>query len=275
MLDEARADAIFQEIDKYTLELANDPSSLGPTYFQDIIATCRNYLNCVSLILSELDRYKLTVSSELRALEAEYQLDYNNLIANDDRVKALANVEDRKSTACFLLRDQQEKINEAKSKMHMLDVVHKTVTHRSRELHSTMTAIKDQRRLMQTMLDTGAFYGDERVPKTSRTPREADGIGLDGDDGGLDMSDLDSMLGSELDSDSESETPKPSVGAAPAEVVEKSEPEAEKNETTSEDAEVVRFLESPDETPQPVVEEAATEDMDDEMAEVMSMLDSL
>jgi hypothetical protein len=164
MLTEERVDSIFKEMNSYILELANDPTSLGPLYFQDIIAKCRNYLNRVSLVISELNRDRLEVSSELRKEEAAHSLEYDNLLANDERVRRLASVEDRKATVGYLLREEQGRINGLKDQMHQLDAVYKVVSYRNRELHATMAAIKDQRRLIRIEVDTGSFYGDERVP---------------------------------------------------------------------------------------------------------------
>lgn len=164
MLTAERVDFIFKEMNSCVLELAEDPRSLGPQYFQERIAICRNYLNKVSLISSELQQEKLEISGELYRLEAMYNLDRDDKLANDQRVKALASVEDRKATVGYMLREQQKKINELKERLNVVDVVFKVVTHRNRELHATMDAIKDQRRLLQTEISTGAFYGDERRP---------------------------------------------------------------------------------------------------------------
>ena len=164
MLTSERVDAIFTEMEGYVLELLPDPTALGPQYFRDLIAICRNYQNRVSLVLSELDRERLTLGSELRRLEASYGLEYDHLMANDPRVKSLSNVEDRKSTANYMLRDQRLALNEVKDQLAAAEAVHKVVTHRNRELHATMTAIKDQKRSMQLEITSGAFYGDERNP---------------------------------------------------------------------------------------------------------------
>lgn len=192
MLTDKRVDQIFAEMDGYVLELANEPSMLGPQYFQDKIAICRGYLNKVSLVVSELNREKLEVSGELRRLEAVYAMEYDNLIANDPRVKSLANIEDRKATAGFILREKRGLINTLKDRLANLDGVSRVVSFRNRELASTMTAIRDQRRLMQTELSTGAFYGDERVPKSQRPPREGHGMGLD--DGEITVADLEALM---------------------------------------------------------------------------------
>jgi hypothetical protein len=259
MLTEERIDVIFKEMDTYVLELASEPEALGSQYFQDIIATCRNYLNRVSLVISEVNREKLTVSSELRKLEAAYALEYDNLLANSDRVRSLASVEDRKATVGYMLRDQREVINGLKDQMHELESVYKVVSHRNRELHATMTAIKDQRRLMQITVDTGAFYGDERVPKSQRQPRDPSG--------GMALDDLNEKeLADMLNEESSSEEPDA-----------ESAPEVPSEEEVKE-SEVLQFLDSSEktpETPQSVGDTEQSRTTSDAVDDVLSILDDL
>ena len=180
MLTDDRIDQIFAEMQEYTLELEREPSMLGPSYFQEVIAQCRDYLNRVGRVLLELNRQILEVDTDLRRQEASYSLEYDELLANDERVTTLANIEDRKSTANFLLRVEKQEINELKDRKQRLAAVLKVVTYRNRELHSTMTAIKDQRRWVQTEVATGAFYGDERVPKQKGSYRDPlEGMGVE------------------------------------------------------------------------------------------------
>jgi len=228
-----RVDEIFKETDSYVLELASEPGALGPQYFQNIISVCRNYLNKVSLIISEINRERLDVSSELRKLEALYALDYDDKLANDVCVKNLASVDDRKAAVGYALRGQQTEINKLKDQMHALDSVYKVVSHRNRELHATMTAIKDQRRLMQTEVATGAFYGDERTPKS------AEGMGLDDD---FSEEALANML---------SDIPPDGEGASPKEdkVVEVVQEKGNKASSVKvEESDVLEFLASPEES---------------------------
>lgn len=248
-------DTIFEEMNSYVLELAKDPGALGPQYFQNIIAVCRNYLNKVSLRISELNYERLEVSSELRKLEALYALEYDDLLTNNVQVKALANVDDRKAAVGFLLREKQIKINELKDQMHALDSVYKVVSHRNRELHATMTAIKDQRRLMQTELSTGAFYGDERVPR---------GVVLDED---FNEDELATMLSESIDAketSSEAESPEeiklnPDLKLINPDPIEPEKAQSDQAKGSSQvtEEDVLRFLESPEEflsgTPQQVV----------------------
>ena len=242
MLTEQRVDEIFKAMDGYVLELANEPGMLGPQYFQDIIATCRGHLNKVSLVVSELNREKLSVSSELRRLEAVYALEYDNLLSNDSRVKTLASIEDRKATVGFLLRDQRVSMNELKDRMHSLDAVGKLVAYRNRELHATMTAIKDQRRLMQTELSTGAFYGDE---KGFKQPREGNGLSFEEELSAADLEDLitepDLESTEETVPDSEPDPENPQV--VQEKVAQVSAPEPAASIEAEPEADMLRFLE--------------------------------
>jgi hypothetical protein len=164
MINDTRRDAIYEEMNKYVLELG-DPLQYGPRYYMDKIAMCRNYLNAVSLVISELSREKLVCTSELRKLETIYELECAKLLATDEHVKRLANIKDRESTVMHILRDKRQRIDFLKDQLVTVDGVFKYVSHRSRELHGTMDAIKNQRRFMQIEVSTGAFYGDERVPE--------------------------------------------------------------------------------------------------------------
>jgi hypothetical protein len=189
MIDDDRINAIFKEMDTYILELANDPSALGPRYFQDNIATCRNYLNRVSLVVTELNREKLLMSGELRKLESAYEMDFDRLLSTDEAVKRLANIDDRKATVNHVLREDRKKIETLRANLKALEAVMRVVTHRNRELHATMNAIKDQRRLMQTEIDTGSFYGDERT-RSGGSPTGPVGV----IDLGLNESEISAML---------------------------------------------------------------------------------
>lgn len=283
MLTEERIETIFKEMNSYVLELAHEPSMLGPQYFQDIIATCRGYLNKVSLVISELNHEKLSNSSELRSLEAIYELEYDNRLANDEHVKRLAHIDDRKSTVGHLLRDQRIAINRIKDNLHALDSVYRVVVHRSRELHATMNAIKDQRRLMQTELSTGAFYGDERVSKGRRAPAEPTGLmAVEDELTAAELEDLmtDSKEGAAPDpveTPAAAPDPKPPVEVAPEPVLvaEKDEkrlavePNVPKTEVSEDD--VLRFLEGGRAAPpQAVVPAAKTEE-----EELLNILDGL
>lgn len=169
MIDDKRIEAIYAEIDRYIIATdMSEARALGPTYLADQMATCRNYLNFVSLLFTELSRAKWEVGSELRVAQDTYKLEYDERLATDEHIKRLANIEDRKSTVAYGLRTKEKDINALKAVQSSIEQALKVVVHRSRELHSTMDILKEQRRLMDSETKTGAFYGDERTSRPKK-----------------------------------------------------------------------------------------------------------
>jgi hypothetical protein len=170
----AQINEIYDQISKLTITLHVDPASLGPKYLQDAIATCNNYKNQVSGILSGLMRKKHEVSRDLQARQAAYQVSFDDLLANNESVRRLPNIEDRRATANVMLRTDRQAITKFEAELKDLESVEKVVRHRHKELSDTMGAIKVQRSLIRDEIDTKSFYGDERmnrgVPGASSSP---------------------------------------------------------------------------------------------------------
>jgi hypothetical protein len=177
MPTDERVEAIFREMDGLVLELASDPGSLGPQYFQDLIATCRNYLNRVSLVLTELNREIMAVSADVRRLEAAYELEYDDLLTNDRSIKELySSIDDRKSAVGWRLREKRSVLNEARARLQGVKSIHKVVLFRNKELHATMMEIRDQKRLMASEIRSGSFYGDERAVSVPNGNEDGGGV---------------------------------------------------------------------------------------------------
>jgi hypothetical protein len=169
-----RVKAIYDEITTYEIKLQPDPRDLGPHYLQDIIAKCRNMLNAVSRIQLEVHREKQEMSRALRVSETEYEVTYSETLANDERVRMLPSIEDRKATVNTMLRDRLNALAELRGNLQDLEFVDKAVRHRHKELTSTMSEIKLQRSLIRDEIDSGAMYGDERKNDHERKGAVAD-----------------------------------------------------------------------------------------------------
>lgn len=190
MITDTRRDQIFEEMNGYILKL--DPLASSPRYFIDKIAVCRNYLNSVSLVLSELQREKLVTSSELHKLQAILELESARLLSTDEQVRRLANIKDRESMVAHILRERRQRIDFLKDQLQAIDGIMKHVSLRNRELHATMDAIKNQRRFMHIEVQTGAFYGDERTPEHEGSV----GMGTAGTSGDFSEDQLKALLAS-------------------------------------------------------------------------------
>lgn len=202
-----RVKAIYDEISQYEIKLADDPRSLGPLYLQNVIATCRNYLNLVSRIQLEVHREKQDLSRSERAATTAYEVALAELLANDERVRRLPSIEDRKATANTILRGQLNTIAEFKAQLQDVEYVEKAIRHRHRELTSTMTEIKLQRSLIRDEIDSGAMYGDERKGDHERGP----GPGPLGDE--IDEGELDKLFDQEAAAQTKAAEPAPPTPA--------------------------------------------------------------
>lgn len=182
-MDSERITEIYEAITKYTIALEPDPASLGPKYLAEIIARCRNYLNATHMLVLEVHREKHLVQRDLTALEAAYDIESADLLANDDRVRRLPNIDDRKATVSVILRDRLRAVQELRGIIEDLEIVDKAIRFRHRELKDTMAEIKVQRSLIRDELDTKSFYGDERTSDTHG-----------GGGGSLDVAELENLL---------------------------------------------------------------------------------
>lgn len=250
-----RVRAIYTELERYEIKLDPDPVARGPRYLQSLIATCRNHLNLVSRLMLEVHQEKQNLDRDLRARDAAFQVSFDSLLANDERIRRLPNIEDRKSTAKVFLREEISGIEALKSEIHDLEYVEKAVRHRHRELSSTMGEIKLQKSLIQAEIHTGAMYGDERSSPVS-TGERADPAGITT----IDEEELDALFEEQATAMSQA-VPAPvvpvPVAPAPEPVVEAPEPPPVAQPGKPTDADVAAFLGAPDNTG------AAPDDYDD------------
>lgn len=233
-----RVKAIYTEIEKFEIALDPDPVSRGPRYLQGLIATCRNNLNAVSKLMLEVHQEKQYLDRDLRARDAAFQVNFDNLLANDERIRRLPNIEDRKSTAKVFLREEIGCIEALKSEIHDLEYVEKAVRHRHRELAATMNEIKLQKSLIQAEIHTGAMYGDERA-----TP---DGAGERSSPAGvsIDEAELDALFEAEV----RDEKQKVAVAASVVSEPKAAPPSAVSPAGKVTEADVAAFLGAPDAT---------------------------
>lgn len=159
-----RVNRIYTEISQYEIQLAPDPKSMGPLYMLGVISTCRNYLNNVSRLLLETHQCRQTIQRSLTGCKTLYDVESNELLANDERVKRCPSIDDRKATVTVLLRDRYRQIQDLQAELETVDLVEKAIKLRHRELKDTMSAINAQRALMRDDIDTKSLYGDERPP---------------------------------------------------------------------------------------------------------------
>lgn len=160
-MDSQRVEAVYEEIGKYSVDLSSDAWSLGPKHVHELISMTRGYLNAVTHILQEILQERQNLDRAKHAAEAAYRIDSDRLLAEDDRVRRLPNIDDRKATIGLILRERLSEIQTLEGQLLDLSYVERAVRHRYNELKATMTDIRAQRALIRDAIDSGSFYGDE------------------------------------------------------------------------------------------------------------------
>lgn len=183
-MDADRARAIYEEIDTYRITLVPNPPS--SSYLNELIATCRNYLNAVARIIQELTRDRHHLATLLSAEDTAYRVEFDEILQGDVVIRNLPNIKDREAAINVRLRDRLARIAELKASMQSVEFVDKAVRLVHRELKGTMSEIRLQRSLLRDEIDTKSFYGDERETLTvNRFPHQQeqessdDGLGAD------------------------------------------------------------------------------------------------
>jgi len=249
-MDVKQIQEIYDEIsaDAFLIELDPDPQGRGPNYLQEKVYECRKRLNRVSFIFSRVNQEQHALASELRAEEAVFAAESDELLANDERIRRMPSIEDRRALINVELRERYQTIDGLKAQILDLSHVEKVVKHRHQELKSSMTDIRTQRSLIKDSLATGAFYGSED------TGSESPGIGVDDEQEESYVALLDSF-GEDADEFS-LEGDESEVGADGEFIVEDDEDETTEEDGTSEaevDPEEDDSVGLGDETPQDVV----------------------
>jgi hypothetical protein len=245
-----RVETIYNELADLVVELDRDPVGRGPGYIQDLISKTRGFLNKTSVYHQEVMREQYELERDLVAQEAAFDVSSDALLADDNRVTRLPNIDDRKAMINLILREDRVKIQDLKRRVRELGMIEKVIKSRQKELDNTMAAIRMQKSLMDTEVRAGSFYGDE-----TNTSRNRSGIVTTQDD--IDDDELTRLLEGEMPS------------------IELSGPSAETS--TAQPAESA-VESAPEEAPQPVVAAPAEEpktpvNVSDEDPDISKFLD--
>jgi hypothetical protein len=175
-MDDQRVTHIYAEIESYSIELAKDPTVLGPAYLNEVISRCRNYLNRTTAFLLEIARERHATQTALDGQESCFAIEHDELLADDAGVKSLPNITDREAKIRVLLRERVRAISDLKVQLRTLDAIEKAVRTRHSELVRTDGQIKTQRSLIRDEIDTKSFYGDESS-SSAGAPRRGGPLG--------------------------------------------------------------------------------------------------
>lgn len=162
-MNEERAAEIVDRISEMEIELDYDPIQRGPKFLNNQIAQCRNYINEVQNFARECQMLLRKLEHDLRVGKTDYELQFNDLMANDPEIKSLRtnSKADREAVACTRLQAEQRSINDLQ--LSLVDIGHivTIITAKLHELKDVNRDIRLQRQLIQSEIETGAMWGND------------------------------------------------------------------------------------------------------------------
>jgi hypothetical protein len=163
-MNEERVDFIFQRLSEMDIDLAYDPISRGPKFLNGQVARCRNFTNEVQAFAREAHIYVRNTERELRQVQAEYELKFNDLMTNDPDVRAMRGTVSQADRAALVNNKLQEDVTTAHQlEVRLTDAKHvmTVIESKLRELRDISRDIRLQKQLIQAEIETGAMWGND------------------------------------------------------------------------------------------------------------------
>ena len=160
-MDDKRIEEIFEYISDANIELDPDPIRRGPKYLNSMVAKTRNLTNEVQKFERESSKVKMRLERKLYKLEAEYELRYNDLLANDPTVRSKTSVRDREAAANSYLSQLRQDIAELNIQITDMGHVQTVIKSKLKELKSVNSDIRLQMKLIEDEISLGNYWGDQ------------------------------------------------------------------------------------------------------------------
>lgn len=160
-MDDRRIQEVFAFIEDANVDLAYDPILKGPKFLNQMVAKCRNLTNHVQRFEREVAQELLMYERNLNNLEAEYEIKYNDLMANNPEVARQPSAKDREARVNDMLKDLRQDIQSSKARIVDMGHVGTVVKSKLRELKDINRDIRLQIKLIEDEIQIGNAWGDQ------------------------------------------------------------------------------------------------------------------
>lgn len=175
-IDETYIQSIYSALAAMEVALDADPLVFGPKRLNGKVALCREHLSRCQQIYLQLSNDYQSYRRSLRQAQVDFDLQMQDLFANDPEVRTGRNVRDREAIAGTRLRKEREEIARMEADITDLDAVITVVKAKREDLKDIQGRIRDQVKLCQEEIGLGSRWGSqpapgERVPNLDAAPR--------------------------------------------------------------------------------------------------------
>ena len=164
-VDEEYIRGIFIELETMELQLDPNPLQYGPRRLNGKTAQCRNTLTRCEQIFLQVSHDLHWYRREHRLAEADFNLQLQDMLANDPETRAGRNLRDREAIATMKLRDDRSRINMLSNAIQDLESVVTVLKAKRGDLRDIQGRLRDQIRLCQDEIGLGARWGSQLPPE--------------------------------------------------------------------------------------------------------------
>ena len=164
LIDEVYVKRIFEDLEAMDVPLDADPIMFGPKRLNTKVAACRQHLSRCQQIFLQVSHDLHQLKRALRQAKVDFDLQMQDLFANDPEVRSGRNVRDREAIATMKLRTEREAIQHIESAVQDLETVITVVKGRREDLKDVQGRIRDQLKLCQEERDLGVSWGSALPP---------------------------------------------------------------------------------------------------------------
>jgi len=158
-------DGLFTEMEAMNVDLDDDPLEYGPRRLSSKVAEARLHLSRCEQMSLQVGRLLQQYKRAHRALQTDFDLQLQHMLANDPEVRSGRNVADRNAIATVKLSDLKEQISACEIVIQDLEVINTSIKSKRSDLKDTQSRLRDQMRLCQEEVGLGGRWGDRKATK--------------------------------------------------------------------------------------------------------------
>jgi hypothetical protein len=164
VIDEERVNSVFSELEGMEVHLDPDPLAYGPRRLNSKVAKARSMLTRCERVFLQTSHDLQICKTAHRTSQLDFDLQMQDLIANDPEVRAGSNVRDRDAIATMKLRNERLHLMGMEISIGDLEMVMTVIKAKRADLRDIQGRIRDQIKLCQEEIGLGGKWGSRAGP---------------------------------------------------------------------------------------------------------------
>lgn len=150
---------IYSDLAQMHIELDSDPLRFGPKRLNGKVAEARGLLTRCEKVFLQVSQDLHWFKRNLRRAQAEFDVNMQDLLANDPEVMSGRNMKDREAIATTRLSSLRDEVYDLTSSMEDLEQLMIVIRAKRSDLRDVQGRLRDQLKICQEEIGLGAKWG--------------------------------------------------------------------------------------------------------------------